>query len=241
MKNKRIFLKLVAAGFIYLLLIPKAWSQAREPQIINRGSGQQSVILGSTIQSLFRRFDPSFTVFTSEQFLNHIPDYFQGSRNEVPMGVIADFNGDSVLDIAFMGQSLIRNNEVSIKIVVALSTPNIAEKYQLQLVKEWKREDYLIPGSAQVVGPSGRVQNWGVYLSLATSTEIQMNHLNVAAALKLESDSSVFGFYTFRNNQKRFISGSEFRSEIKKNDRTPSQKTKSTAVPAKASKAIKNK
>lgn len=241
MKHKAILLQLTLISFFSLCWISIAWSQVRDPQITNRGRGQQSVVLGSTIQGLFRRFDPSFTVFTIEQFLNHIPDYFEGAQSEVPMAVMADFNGDGAVDIAFMGQSLIRNNEVSIKIVVALSTPNSAEKYQLYLVKEWKREDYLIPGSAQVVGPSGRVQNWGVYLSLATAAEIQMNRLNVAAALKLESDSSVFGFYTFRNNQKRFISGSEFRSEIKKNDRTPSQKTKSPGVPARAPKAVKSK
>lgn len=187
-----------------VLMQSLAQAQSSSFAVVNTPK-EQSVQMDAALLNKIAEFDPQFKVFRSAQYQSQIPTYFEGSSHEIPMGVIADWNGDQVLDIALMGESKSpRNGQISVKVIVVLSPRRSKDEYSILLVKEWSQADYQIPGTPSLISATKNIQGWRIYLSLATAEEKKSHRLSSRLpALKIESDSFVEGFYTFQGNQMR--------------------------------------
>lgn len=225
MKQKIVIVKTFA--LVLFASLSQSLANPSCPGVTNNKSVLE-VCLGETLQAQFRSFDPSFVPFTQSQFYSPIFSYFENLTNVVPMGVLADFNGDGKNDLVVMGQSSARGNQVKVNVYIALSNKRNS-RFTIQPVHTWTQADYNIPGMPSMLNANKEINEWRIFLNLATPEEIAENALpkNVAV-LKMESDSAFFGFYSFEKNRRVVYSAGAEKSESnqKKNKRVPSQTTR---------------
>ncbi len=105
------------------------------PRILKKSKQVGEVVLGLRAEAALNKFDPLFRIFNSSVYISSVQDMYKDhSENETPMGIVGDFNGDKIDDIALMGQT---HNE---QIVIVLISNK--DKYD---VVELERSEYVDP------------------------------------------------------------------------------------------------
>ncbi|MBY0385030.1 hypothetical protein K2X05_07715 [bacterium] len=172
--------------------------------------------------SILRKTDPGFQPFSKNNFPEAILSLFESNPEATPMSIFSDFNNDRIADLIVLGQSTDARNAVHVKVYGFFSKKN---SHELLLIKNWSPEDYQIPGQTSLLNENRQIRDWSVFLALADQEEVKFHKLTkMSAVLKLESDNTVFGYFTFKNNKIQFLPGSPYRSQLSNsNKRIPSE------------------
>ncbi len=122
------------------------------------------VKISESLQKILIKWDPDFKVFPLKSFPPTVIGLFRDAKNELPMAVAGDFNGDKQTDYALMGFNktqqkivfLIKHNETYLPVLVN------AEKYKDPQVSFIDMEE------------TGREKGLSTYLSLLPAKTIEM-------------------------------------------------------------------
>jgi len=107
------FEKYLLTILICLLLIPIQLNASVieiDKPYIEELDGQYSIILLETMYDKLFEWDSNFEIFTHDQYIDNLVDYYDFTEHQCIFSVIGDFNGDSISDVILHGfnQQLIK-------------------------------------------------------------------------------------------------------------------------------------
>jgi hypothetical protein len=165
--------------FFIFLLNSAAYAEA-VTQLWNTPT-RREIQLDLEAQKVLKKWDENFKVFSIKDYPATVVDLFKDAPKELPMAVLADFNGDQKQDIALMG-----HNNTKERIVILM-----AQKKSYVAIEVSSR-NYVSPEKSFIeTEEQGRQPGLSLYLSLLESKELQYKknktYKNKPDALQLEN------------------------------------------------------
>lgn len=142
----RLFLIWVGSAF--------ALTAPLEPKVA-KDDGGFHLDIGKSVQDAVKRYDPYFELWTETDFLPAIRQNYKPSVQQTMSGIVGDFNGDRIKDVALLG----RNRSHGLLIAV-LSQPGGSYK-----VFEIEKRALTDPRRQWLEGPKGKEQGLWTFLS----------------------------------------------------------------------------
>lgn len=115
-----------------------SWSSeaklAATPGLINTKK-TKSVVFGKEIERIIKKERPGFSPLKISVFKNEVIGLFKGSKNNIPMAVVGDFNGDKINDLVVLGK-----NKKNFELLAFLSEKST---FKLVPVAQWTMKNFL--------------------------------------------------------------------------------------------------
>lgn len=164
--------------------------------------------INEDIQKALSQWDKDFQVFPLKSFPPTVIGLFRDAKDELPMAVGGDFNGDGQKDFAVMGY-----NKTQQKIVFLIKQD---AGYLAVPVKEEKYKD---PQNSYLdTEETGREKGLSTYLSLLPSKNIEMakktSFLQKPDALQIENYGGATTAYYLKTSSKKKFELKEYKGMI---------------------------
>ncbi len=166
------------------------------------------VKISESLQKILLQWDAEFKVFPLKSFPPTVIALFRDAKDELPMAVAGDFNGDKQTDYALMGHNktqqkivfLIKHNETYLPVVV-------------------NTEKYKDPQSNFIdIEETGREKGLSVYLSLLPAKNIEMGKKstfkNKPDGLQIENYGGSTAAYFVKSSDKNKVEVKEYKGMI---------------------------
>jgi hypothetical protein len=111
--------------------------------------------IGKSVQDALKRYDPYFELWTETDFLPAIRQNYKPSAQQTLAGIVGDFNGDKIKDVALLGRSREHNLLVAV----------ISQAGGTFKVFEVERRPLTDPRRQWTEGPKGKEQGLWTFLS----------------------------------------------------------------------------
>jgi hypothetical protein len=150
-------IKFLITAFSFFLHLSQAGVQLKNTPT------EKKVILDKEALSVLKKWDPNFTVFQLNNYPRTVVNLFSDAKQELPMAILADFNGDHQKDIALMG-----HNKTKERIVILVAQKNS------YVAVEVRSRTYTDPASSFInTDEKKREKGLGFYLSLLSSQDLR--------------------------------------------------------------------
>jgi len=164
--------------------------------------------INETLQKTLSQWDKQFTAFPIKSFPPTVIGLFRDSKDELPMAVAGDFNGDGKKDYALMGF-----NKTEQKIVVLI---NQGTSYLPVLVNTEKYKD---PQTSILdTEDTGREKGLSTYISLLPAKNIELGKKSSFTkkpdALQIENYGGVTTAYYLKTSGKNKVEVKEYKGMI---------------------------
>lgn len=169
---------------------------------------EKKVILDKEALAVLKKWDPHFTVFQLNNYPQTVVNLFSDAKQELPMAILADFNGDQQMDIALMGHN---KKKERIVILVAQEKSYIAVEVQSR--------DYKDPALSFIkTDNKKREKGLGFYLSLLSSQDLRFSKNKKTSfkpdALQLENFGGETSAYYLKHIGKNKFEVKEYKGMI---------------------------
>jgi hypothetical protein len=166
------------------------------------------VQISEDIQKALKKWDANFQVFPLKSFPPTVIGLFRDAKNESPMAVSGDFNGDGQTDFAIMGF-----NKTQQKIVILVKQE---KDYIPVLVNTEKYKD---PEKSFLdTEDTGREKGLSTYVSLLSAKDIEVGKKSTFAkkpdALQIENYGGVTTAYYLKSTSKNKFEVKEYKGMI---------------------------
>jgi hypothetical protein len=149
--------------FFIIYLITTTSVAVEAETVLWNTSNRREIQLDSEALKVLKKWDPQFKLFTIKDYPVTVVELFKEATKELPMAVLADFDGDQKQDIALMGYN---NNKERIVILVA-------QKKSFTAVEVSSRP-YVDPTKSFIeTEERGRESGLSFYLSLLDVKQLQ--------------------------------------------------------------------
>lgn len=169
---------------------------------------EKRVQLDQQALEVLKKWDPEFQVFDVDSYPRTVVTLFKGASQELPMAILADFNGDQKQDIALMG-----HNKKKERIVILVADHNS------YVPVEVKSRDYKDPTTSFIQTENAETESGlSIYLSLLKSKEIRFKKNQSYAfkpdALQLENFGGATSAYYLKSVGKNKFEVKEYKGMI---------------------------
>ena len=166
------------------------------------------VQINEDLQKTLAQWDKDFKVFPLKSFPPTVIGLFRDAKDELPMAVGGDFNGDGKKDFAVMGF-----NKTQQKIVILVKQN---EGYTAVLVNA---EPFKDPKTSYIdTEETGREKGLSLYLSLLPAKSIEMgkktSFIQTPDALQIENYGGVTTAYYLKTSAKNKVEVKEYKGMI---------------------------
>ncbi len=166
------------------------------------------VQLDSQALEVLKKWDPEFKVFDVDNYPRTVITLFKGASQELPMAILADFNGDQKQDIALMG-----HNKKRERIVILVAD------HSSYVPVEVKSRDYMDPTASFIQNQDAETESGlNIYLSLLKSKEMHFKKNQSYAfkpdALQLENFGGATSAYYLKSVGKNKFEVKEYKGMI---------------------------
>lgn len=172
---KAIFLAVLTPGLL------AAVDKPIEPKI-NKYGGSLQLDMGKTVQDAIRSYDPYFEAFGEIDFLPSVREDYKPTVQQTVSGVVGDFNGDKIKDVALFGRN--RTNNL---ILAALSDGKGNYK-----IVEVDRSSLTDPKRDWIEGPKGKAPGLWRFLSHVKPGQLSSPYESRSLALKTDAFEEVY-------------------------------------------------
>jgi hypothetical protein len=192
---------------IMMLIFLGMLSNANADITFNKPQKGQAQI-SESLQKVLSKWDADFKVFPLKSFPPTVIGLFRDAKDELPMAVAGDFNGDKLVDYALMG-----HNKTHQKIVILLKHET---GYLPVLVNT---ETFKDPATSFLdTEDTGREKGLSTYLSLLPAKNIELgkktSFKNKPDALQIENYGGVTNAYYVKSADKNKVEVKEYKGMI---------------------------
>lgn len=191
-----------------IILIFIAFSNPALAEIVFNKPQKGEVQINDDLQKTLSQWDKEFKVFPLKSFPPTVIGLFRDAKDELPMAVGGDFNGDGKKDFAVMGF-----NKTQQKIVFLIKQN---EGYLAVLVNA---EPFKDPKTSFIdTEETGREKGLSLYLSLLPAKSIEMgkkaSFVQKPDALQIENYGGVTTAYYLKTTAKNKVEVKEYKGMI---------------------------
>ncbi len=194
-------MKLMILFFLTMTSVANAELTFNKPQ-------KGEIQISSELQKVLQKWDADFKIFPIKSFPPTVIGLFRDAKDEVPMAVAGDFNGDAKKDFAIMGY-----NKTQQKIVILLKQET---SYLPVLVST---EAYKDPQKSFIdIEETGKEKGLSQYLSLLPAKSIEtgkkFSFVQKPDALQIENYGGTTTAYYLRSSNKNKVEVKEYTGMI---------------------------
>ncbi len=170
----------------------------------------KKILIGDEAKKVLKKWDPDFVVYDIDAFPATVVNLFkEDAANNLPMAVLADFNGDQKQDIALLGFNQKKNKE---KVIILVAKD---KSYQVVEVRE---KEYIKPTASSIETENGTEYGLSFYLSMMKSSELKFKN-NLTSkykpdALQLENYAGQTSAYYLKPNSKKSFDIKEYKGLV---------------------------